>query len=184
MSGICHDIPDSASPLSFLYPEIFFLELLCLRDLASGRRWKMYVQTCKKRHQQDSNLRPQRGTDVYFIRICRRNHLAIVPMRTQHQFYNIIAMCHHNLPKVFTPYKSPALLMRHSTCCLFEYYIDFFISREQSLRLCAVCAVSLISQEQHGFQTVGRVPERVVLEKKHPTSHDDYTFSSLPSIDH
>src|SRR5438477_11562154 len=32
----------------------------------------------KERHQQDLNLRPQRGTDVREIRICRRNHLAIV----------------------------------------------------------------------------------------------------------
>lgn len=34
----------------------------------------------KKRHQQDSNLRTQRVTDIKLsIRICRRNHLAIVP---------------------------------------------------------------------------------------------------------
>lgn len=33
----------------------------------------------KYRHQQDLNLRPQRGTDNEDIRICRRNHLAIVP---------------------------------------------------------------------------------------------------------
>lgn len=41
------------------------------RSLAKGSQ--------KYRHQQDLNLRPQRGTDNEDIRICRRNHLAIVP---------------------------------------------------------------------------------------------------------
>ena len=40
-----------------------------------GKTAKIFI-----RHQQDLNLRPQRGTDIeWFIRICRRNHLAIVP---------------------------------------------------------------------------------------------------------
>jgi hypothetical protein len=44
---------------------------------------RLKVTENKARHQQDSNLRPQRGTDCTPVRICRRNHLAMMSTNGQ-----------------------------------------------------------------------------------------------------
>jgi len=47
------------------------------KNLSQGLRMKIKAETDSKnkRRQQDSNLRPQRGTDNENIRICRRRPL-------------------------------------------------------------------------------------------------------------